>query len=139
MLSKEILTVVPYSIRVIRKLSAGQLDSGLTFQQYRILYFVGQGFRPTEMAEILQVSMAAISKMTDTLLKKKLIVKGKGVDRRCSDLQLTTAGKKILKIVTGELENLFESKLKKLTKRELTELGQGLSVLQKLMGQLNEN
>lgn len=138
MLSKRLLSVVPLSIRTIRKVSARLLEKGMTFQQYRILLLTSQGHSQTEMSEILQVSMAAVSKMADVVIKKKFVVRVQGKDKRCAELKLTASGKKIVKNITTQLEKHFDNQLKTLTKKELTHLGEGFTVLEKLMGQMNE-
>lgn len=139
MLSKQVLTVIPLSIRTIRKLQARLLENGLTFQQYRILFLTAQGHSQTEMSEILQVSMAAISKMADMVIKKQLVMKVQGEDKRIATLKLTPTGKKITTKMTGKLEGQIDQKLKTLTKKELTQLSDGLAILEKLMRNLNEN
>lgn len=139
MLSKKVLTVIPLSIRTIRKLQARLLENGMTFQQYRILLLTSQGHSQTEMSEILQVSMAAVSKMADVVIKKKLVMKVQGEDKRMATLKLTPSGKKIMTKITGKLEDQIDQKLKTLTKKELTQLSDGFTILEKFMRSLNEN
>ena len=139
MLSKKVLTVVPLSIRTIRKLQARLLENGMTFQQYRILLLTYQGHSQSQMSEILQVSMAAVSKMADVVIKKKLVVKVQGEDRRMATLKLTPEGKKIMTRITGKLEKQIDQKLNELSAKELTKLSEGFVVLEKLMRSLNEN
>lgn len=138
MIAKKILSVVPYSIRLIRKLSLKSLDGSMPLQQLRILFLINEGRRQSEMAEILQVSGAAISKMINILVEKELVERESVTDRRCVGLFLTTKGKKVLKIVSGDLEKKIDKEMEKLSKKELTKLYEGLEVLEKIMGQLND-
>ena len=138
MLSKSILSVVPLSIRTIRRLTAAAITVPLSFQQLRILILIKEGKGQTEMAELLQVSTAAISKMISQLESKDYALRTPGKDRRSLDLKLTTQGTKVLNKVFGKLENQFEMNIKRLSKQEQTDLGKGLLVLEKLMGFVNE-
>lgn len=90
------------------------------------------------MAELLQVSTAAISKMISQLEGKDYAVRTPGKDRRSLDIKLTAQGTKVLNKVFGKLENQFEMNIKRLSKQEQNDLGKGLLVLEKLMGFVNE-
>ena len=138
MLSKKVLTSIPYSIRTIRRLAAVSLDSDITFQQFRILNLTFEGMSQTQMAQNNQVSMAAISKMVDALVKRGLLVREEGEDRRCLTLKLSAEGSRIRKVVTIQVEKELDSNFKKLTKDEQNDLKKGLDVLDKLMGFVNE-
>lgn len=138
MLSKSILSVVPLSIRTIRRLTAAAITVPLSFQQLRVLILIREGKGQTEMADLLQVSTAAISKMISQLESKKYALRTPGKDRRSLDIKLTAEGTKVLNKVFGKLENQFEKNIKRLSKQEQTDLGKGLLVLEKLMGFVNE-
>lgn len=138
MLSRKILSSIPNSIRTIRRLAAGSLESDITFQQFRILNLTYEGMGQTQMSQNLQVSMAAISKMVDSLVKRGLLIREQGADRRCLTLKLSPEGLRIRKVVTGQVEKTFEKNLKKLTKEEQHDLKKGLDVLDKLTGYVNE-
>ena len=133
-----ILTSIPRAIRTIRRVSASELKNDLTFQQFRILNLVSEGMGQTQMAQNVQVSMAAISKTVEQLVAQKLLKREIGEDRRCHKLILTTEGKKVLKHVKAQVEKKIEVHYKKLSSKEKTELAQGLKVLDKLIGFLNE-
>ncbi len=92
----------------------------------------------TQMAQTLQISMAAISKMVDHLVKQNLLERHQGDDRRCLKLSLTPEGKKIQKKITGQVEKVLNKNLEKLTNEEQVDLDRGLTVLDKLMGFVNE-
>ncbi len=138
MLSKKILASIPHSIRTIRILAAASLTVDITFQQFRILNLTHEGMGQTQMAQVLQVSMAAVSKMVDQLVKKGFLVRETGSDRRCLKLKLSPEGTRIRKVVTSQVEKTLDKQFKKLTKEEQINLNKGLDVLDKLMGFVNE-
>lgn len=137
MLSKKILETIPYSIRTIRKL-AGTYSGDLTFQKFRILTLVNEGMGQTQISHSSQVSMAAVSKMVDTLVKSKLLVREQGKDRRSFKLKLTKEGEKVRKNIHDQVGRDLDRNFKRLTKKEQEELNKGLLVLEKLMGLVNE-
>ena len=92
------------SIRTIRRLAAASLNHEITFQQYRVLGLAYEGQGQTQMSQTLQVSVAAISKMIDPLVKRGLLTREAGNDRRCLKLKLSPEGLRIKKAVTGKLE-----------------------------------
>lgn len=114
------------------------LDKGMTLQQLRVLFLINEGKGQTEMAEILQITTAAISKMMNLLVEKKYVIRQQGADRRCVKVKLTVSGKKVLDSVSGNIEAKIKTQLVHLTKKEITHLEEGLSVLEKLMGMVNE-
>lgn len=138
MLPEHILRSIPSSIRVIRKLTAETLNEELTTQQFRLMNLIHEGMGQTQMANTLQVSMAAVSKMVDHLAHKGLLKRIPGADRRCQGLILTAQGKKIHKRVISHIEKVLNTNLTKLTEDERSDLIKGLDVLDKLMGKINE-
>lgn len=138
MLSSRILETLPHSIRIIRKLVARSLTRDVTFQQFRILSLSHEGMGQTQMAQNLQVSTAAVSKVVDQLVRLKFLKKTPGEDRRCTELSLTKEGERIRKRVRNEVEHKIENQFNKLTRSEQKDLLRGLEVLHKLMGHVDE-
>jgi DNA-binding MarR family transcriptional regulator len=138
MTAQKILDNIPIAIRTLRRLSASSLDKEVTFQQLRILILTHEGMGPTQIASTMLISTAAVSKMVDTLVRKKFLLREAGEDRRCLKLILTAKGNRIRKTVRRHVENELEINLKKLSKSEQAELESGLTVLSKLMELLNE-
>lgn len=138
MLVKKILASIPNSIRTIRRLSVSSLNNDLSFQQFRILNLTREGMGQTQMAQNLQVSVAAVSKAVDGMVKKGLLEREQGEDRRCSKLTITAEGAKAHRLVRGQVEKELEKHFKKLTPKEQSDLSRGLDVLDKLMGYVNE-
>jgi DNA-binding MarR family transcriptional regulator len=138
MIPKKLMATIPQSIRVIRRMAAECLDGSITIQQFRVLRLIKEGMGQTEIAESLQVSMAAISKMINGLVTKKLVERRPGLDRRCSKLNLTVEGNKIVKVVNSHIEKRFETCLKKLKAQEKIDLEKGLAVLEIFMRNMKE-
>lgn len=138
MLSRKILESIPNAIRTIRRLGAVSLDNDLTFQQFRILNLTDIGMGQTQMSQNMQISMAAVSKLVDSLVKRKLLSREQGEDKRCIKLHLTREGEKNMKAVKDQVAKHLDKSYRKLTKEEQRDLKKGLDVLDKLMGFVNE-
>lgn len=133
MLAKLILDSIPGSIRVIRKLSVEYMDDSVTFNQLRILRLVKDGMSQSQIAETLQISMAAVSKSIDGLSNKKMLVRRPGKDKRCHQLVITSLGLKNLNKLLGQVEIKLQEGIKQLSPSEREELSRGLHTLDKLM------
>lgn len=138
MLSKKLLETIPQSIRTIRKLTSETLTESLTFQQMRILILVNEGQSQTQMAETLQVSHAAISKMISFLTKKKLIVCKTGEDKRTHVLHVTVKSKKILKETVKYVSSKLDVGIRELSQTEKDQLMKGLLILERVMKKVKE-
>jgi DNA-binding MarR family transcriptional regulator len=133
MLARALIDSLPRSMRVMRKLSGAGLQGPITFQQLRFLYLVREGMGPTQMAESMQISMAAVSKMLNCLEQKKLIKKVRALDRRALELELTAEGGRILKTVLKHVEARLNLGINRLTLAEKKEFENGMKVLVRLM------
>lgn len=140
MLARKLQTVLPEVGRTMRSVANHSLreEDGPSLQQFRIIELTHQGFSQTQMAHFLQVSMAAVSKLVDSLVKHGFLERIQCADRRCLQLKLTPEGKKIHKKVTTQIEKAIDKHVVKLTKDEVSDLKKGLAVLDKIMGMINE-
>lgn len=138
MLAKKLLEVIPLSIRRIRKLSTFCLDGSYTIHHLRILFLIKEGMGQSQMAEVLQITPAAVCKTMTLLEKKNLITKKAGPDKRAWLISLTNEGKKILHSVSSSVELDLEKGLKILSKEEKEDLRRGLNALAKVMSSMNE-
>ena len=138
MLEKKLLVSIPTAIRIIRRLSLAKVGKTLSLQQLRVLMLVSEEKGQAEMSDQLYISPAAVSKMVDSLVNKNLIIRKPGKDARCKTLKLTPEGKKTLGSVSSYVEDQLGLGLNCLTVKELTELDKGLTVLDKIMGIVNE-
>lgn len=138
MLSGKLLESIPKSIRIIRKFSTESMGGHLTLQQFRVLKLISEGHGMSQIAEMLDVSMAAISKMTTFLVNQKMITRKAGTDKRTQVIKLTPKGKSTLAKIKKYVEQKLDTGIEGLSKEEKTQLMQGLLVLDKLMLQMKE-
>lgn len=137
-LSAQILEVIPFSVRIIRRLSSSVLKGRVTIHHLRILVLVQEGMGQKGVSETLQVSEAAISKTIASLVEKKLLKKKIGVDKRSREITLTASGTRILKLARDLVEEQLIPELDSLKTDEKKKLKEGLEVLQKVMTGVKE-
>lgn len=138
MLSAKLLESIPQSIRIIRKFSTQSLGGYLTIQQFRVLKLIKEGHGQTQMAELLDVSVAAISKMMTSLMSQKLITRKAGADKRTFVIKLTPKGQSTLMKVKRYVEAKLAVGIEGLSQEEAQSLQKGLVVLDKLMQKMKE-
>lgn len=138
MLSAKLVESIPKAIRILRKFGSQSLGGSITFQQFRVLSLVKEGQGQTQISETVQVSVAATSKMINSLIKKNFISRKAGEDRRTQILKLTPKGKSTLDKVRKEVAKKLEVGIEGLSAAEKTQLMNGLLVLDKLMQNLKE-
>ena len=138
MLSEKLLDTIPCSIRTIRKLYAESLDGALTLQQIRVLTLISEGQGLTQIADTLEVSLAAVSKMVSSLSKKKIIMSKEGLDRRTQILTLTPQGKNSLDKIKKMVRSKLDIGINDLTNDESAQLMKGLAILEVLMKKFKE-
>ena len=137
-LPEKLLEMIPKSVRMLRKISAEALDVSITFQQFRILKKISEGQSLTQMAETLQISLAAVSKTTESIVVKKFVVRKVAKDKRCQILKLTPLGKKILDKVGKHRRKVLSAALEKLSLQQTKELTDGLEALDQLILHMKE-
>lgn len=137
-LSAQILEVIPFSVRIIRRLSSSVLKGRVTIHHLRILVLIQEGMGQKGVSETLQVSEAAISKTIASLVEKKLLKKKIGVDKRSREITLTASGTRILKLARDLVEEQLIPELDSLKSDEKKKLKEGLEVLQKVMTGVKE-
>lgn len=138
MLSGKLLESIPKSIRIIRKFSTESMGGHLTLQQFRVLKLISEGHGMSQIAEMLDVSMAAISKMTTFLVNQKHITRKAGADKRTQVIKLTPKGKSTLNKIKKYVEQKLDTGIEGLSKDEKAQLLQGLLILDKLMLKMKE-
>lgn len=136
--SKKVLESVPRAIRVIRLMTVAVLDGSLTFHQTRVLFLIKEGYGQSQIAELIQVSPAAVCKLMHQLEEKKFITMVPGKDRRERRLELTKQGSKILNSVTKQIEKKMNTGIDALTSEEKDDLLKGLTVLDKVIARIKE-
>ncbi len=137
-LSTQILEVIPFSVRTIRRLSSSVLKGRITIHHLRILILIREGQGQKGIAETLQVSEAAVSKTIGSLVDKKLLRKKIGKDKRSREVILTASGTRILNLARELVEEQLIPQLEKLGTDEKDTLREGLLILQKVMSGVKE-
>lgn len=138
MLANKLLDSIPKAIRIIRRLSTESLGGSLSLQQMRVLMLISEGQGQTQIADTLQVSLAAISKVIHFLIDNELILSEAGSDRRTHILSLTPKGKQTLKRISSYVQSKLEIGIADLTKAEKDQLLKALSTLDRLMQKVKE-
>lgn len=128
-----ILQVIPSSVLAIRRLSLACLEGSISIHNLRILFVVKEGLSQSQMASVLQVSDAAVSKSVATLVRKKLLQKKAGKDKRSYKVMLTPEGKRLLKEAHEQVENALVESLRKFSKEEQEQMLKGILILDELM------
>lgn len=138
MLAKKVLESIPQTVRTLRKMTIAVLDGSLTFHQTRVLFFIKEGLGQSQIAELMQVSPAAVCKLMHQLTEKNFIKMIPGEDRRSRKITLTKEGSKILGVVMRSVEKKLNKGIESLSNNERDDLMKGLEVLDKLTGQIKE-
>ncbi len=138
MLSKKLLDSIPQSIRIIRNLSTESVVGTLTLNQVRVLNLISLGQGQSQIAETLDVSVAAVSKMITCLKKHKIVQSKAGEDRRIHMLSLTAKGKQTRDKISEYVCHKLDIGIAELTKEEKDQLMKGLVVLDLLMQKVKE-
>jgi DNA-binding MarR family transcriptional regulator len=140
MLAAHLLDTIPAIMNEWRKVMNDGLPQGLTVNQYRVLYFVSTGFESQcLMAKHLGVTAAAMSKMVDGLVEKKMITrKGHLEDRRHIILSISASGKKIVKQMRLQVEKRMQAHLDVLATSQQKEIEKALITLQSVFSVIGE-
>lgn len=138
MLAKNLRSSLPQAMRLVRLLYVESIDSTFSFQQLRVMALIQEGQSQTQMANTLQVSLAAVSKLTECLVKKEFVLRKTGIDRRTQALSLTAKGKRAFDRANAYVEKELEKGIKKLNQEEKKQLEQGLNVLDQFVEIMKE-
>jgi DNA-binding MarR family transcriptional regulator len=129
-LAKNILEAVPRCMHALRAEMRGVARAEMTVPQFRILAHIsrGQG-KASELAEIQGVSLAAMSRMVDGLVRRGLVLRAGHPDRRQVELRLTPQGNRYFTSVKAAVQGRLADKLKKLPPAKKKKLDLGLAIL----------
>lgn len=133
-LSKLLLDVIPQIMRTIRGAMRDFKESDVTVPQFRALGFVSlQSCTNKQLAEWQGVSLPAMSRMVDYLVKRRLLVRtADKSDRRRVQLQLSKKGKTEFERLLKALEVTLAERITVLDGSKKTTLAAGLAVLKGL-------
>jgi len=140
MLSTHLLDTIPAVINEWRKVMNSGLPQGLNVNQYRVLYYVHSGqSSQSHLAKYLGVTPAALSKMVDILVEKKLLSrKTADSDRRHTQLTITVSGKKIVTNLRLQVEKRMQKHLDVLTESQQKEVEKALILLQSVFSLIGD-
>lgn len=140
MLATHLLDTIPAIMNEWRKVMNDGLPQGLTVNQYRVLYFVSSGFESQcLMAKHLGVTAAAMSKMVDGLVAKKMVTrKGHSEDRRHIILSISSSGRKVVNQMRLQVEKRMQTHLDVLNSTQQKEIEKALITLQSVFSVIGE-
>lgn len=140
LLSQKFMRVVPRVMRAVRQEMRRNFAGIFTVPQMRILVHLDHGpLANKDLAEIQGVSVPAMSRMVDHLVKKGLIKRtGDAKDRRVVRLSLNPSGRKLLAKHRRGVQRLFDARVEPLDPADRKALSQGLSLLEQIFPALKD-
>lgn len=118
---------------LVTEVAMHSLDSdgeGMTTTQYHALRYIRLHNCPTagELAEALQISNAAVTKLIDRLEKKVLVIRGTDpADRRAMRLRLSAKGQKLATRFSDAEKEYFNAVIARMNPSEAEALQRGMS------------
>lgn len=134
-LAKNILETTPKMMRFIRNEMRSQAKGELTVPQFRILLKLVREPNSTqqEVAEWMGIAAPTLTRMIDTLVKRKLVRRAKDrTDLRRTLLSATPAGEKMHDIYRGEVQKKLLTKMNSLTPQQKAQIGGAIEILRNL-------
>jgi DNA-binding MarR family transcriptional regulator len=131
--ARVVLESVPHLMRVIRLQVRSRSSPELTMPQFRTLAFLGRNEDPmlADVATFLGLTPPAASKLIDTLVAAKLVIREEGtVDRRRVALKLTPSGRRKYNRVVEDAESYLAERIQNLAPQIRVEVLRGLEALQ---------
>jgi DNA-binding MarR family transcriptional regulator len=133
-LSGLLLDAIPPVLRAIREAMRDLRDSRLTVPQFRVLGFVSlQSCTNKQLADWQGVSLPAMSRMVDCLVKRDLLMRtADTVDRRQVKLELTKRGREEFERLRAHVRATLAGRLVALRKADKSTVANGLNVLKEI-------
>lgn len=126
---------IPQLMRLLRAKLREKRSGELSMAEFRTLAFIqaNQGASLSEVAGHIGLSLPAMSRLVDGLVKQQLLTrKGHGVDRRRICLGLTPIGKRDLNEAYRHAESYFADKLAELSGDDRRRLADSINTLKRL-------
>ncbi len=136
-ISGSLLDAMPPVIRAVRAAMRDFKGANLTVPQFRVLGFVSlQPCTSKQLAEWQGVSLPAMSRMVNHLVRRQLIVRTPDIsDRRLVQLRLSAKGKNVFKRLRKAIETSLAARIATLGQSEKRALGTGLIALEELFSE----
>lgn len=131
--AKALLEVIPRAMVTIR-LEMRRLAKGdLTVPQFRVIARLSRAESTNaEIAEWIGVSAAAMSKMVDMLVRRELVKRVPGTDRREVRLSLTPAGRRLFERLSGGVQKNVAERIARLSREQKDRLEVAVDVLKEV-------
>ncbi len=132
--ARQILDVIPRTMRIIRTELRALAKSELTVPQFRILAHLTEGsLNNGQLADIQGVSVAAMSRMVEGLVRRELLDRSVGLtDRRQTVLALTPKGRETMDRITKAVQKSLAERISKLSTKPKKDLASGLDALEEV-------
>lgn len=132
--AKQVLDVVPKTMRFIRSYMRASAQGQLTVPQFRVLIRLARGESThKELAEWIGITPATLTRMVDTLVKKGYVVRAlHRSDRRQVRLVLTPKGRVTYEEFRRKAQSTIHRHITKLNHAERKCLNDGLALLARL-------
>lgn len=130
-LAQRTLDVIPPIMRFIRSEMRGAVEGELTVPQFRTMVqlFAHGPMTNGALAERQGVSVAAMSRMVDSLVDKGLVKRGPGEDRREVRIVPTKSGETIYQAARGAVRKVLAERFAGLGEKERTKIVEALDLL----------
>ena len=130
----QVMEVLPLVIRFIRGTVKAEGKEGVTFPHFRIMTCIEKASPSNaDLAEILGVSVAAMSRMLDGLVRRGILLRSHSTrDRRQLKLELTPAGKRAYRRTARKIQFELQKKIEMLDSGQRGQLRSGMSTLKEL-------
>ena len=136
-LSRQLLDTIPHIMRAIRGTLRDVNAASLTVPQFRVLAFVSlQSCTNNQLADWQGVSLPAMSRMVDYLVRRHLLVRiPDRVDRRRVQLRLSKKGRAEFEALHRAVQFRLAERIMGLSAKQKASLAVGLNVLRKLFSE----
>ena len=134
-LSNSILEITPKIVRFLREQMRKQAKGELTVPQFRVLLKLVRESSTThqEVAEWMGIAAPTLTRMIDTLVKRKLVKRVKDTkDLRRTLLSATAAGQNLHQLYREEAQRQLLLKMEPLSSEEKEVLTKSFSILSQL-------
>jgi len=137
-ISRRLLETIPHMMRSVRLGLRDAKRSNLTVPQFRVLAFVSlQPCTSKQLADWQGVSLPAMSRMVDYLVRRQLLIRTPDTnDRRQIQLRASNKGKKEFQCLHRTVQATLAVRITTLRESKKKSLEAGLTVLGELFGEI---
>jgi DNA-binding MarR family transcriptional regulator len=136
--ARELLDVIPAVIRPIRQQMRSHRTHGLSVPQFRALCFVERydGSSLSEVAEHLDLSLPAVSRMVNGLVERGFMQRrASSDDRRHVSLSVSSRGHAVMGSARKATQRYLAERMEQLSSNELSAVAESMRVLRQVFEQ----